>query len=72
MGNLGSRLLKLEREQLEAAIGRAKAPHDFTDAELFEIMLRDLGMECTAASIAAHMDHFNRTGELPRQQERMA
>jgi hypothetical protein len=60
-----SRISRLERAQLEAAIGGAKSVYDMTDHELWRLILEDRSIAPTDDALALHMRHFDLTGELP-------
>ncbi len=65
MSSISNRLSKLEREQLEASIRKARPLGDLTDQELLEIILAEEGVEISRKDIEAQMPRFLETGEVP-------
>lgn len=59
------RIDKLEQAHKNGALALPADASFMTDAQLFEVILQGCGMPSTASDVAAHLDHFNVTGELP-------
>lgn len=65
MSSISNRLGKLEREQLEASIRKARPLDELSDRELLETILHLEGVEISAEEMDAQMPHFEATGEMP-------
>lgn len=65
MSSISNRLGKLEREQLEASIHKARPINELSDRELLETILHLEGVELSAEELDAQFTHFEATGEMP-------
>lgn len=65
MSSISNRLGKLEREQLEASIRKARPLDDLTDRELLEAILHLEGVEISDEDLEAQLPQFKEDGEIP-------
>ena len=60
-----TRLDRLEQAQKHGIFAKGVDVRTLSDAQLFEVILQDCGLPSTETDVAAHLQHFNVTGELP-------
>ena len=64
MSSILNRLGKLEREQLEASIRKARSVEDMTDRELIRVALNESDVAISDEEIDAQLPQSEKSGEM--------